>query len=118
MKNDSISRSLAVSIIKKRASRSRKNGGVVTAEILEKVARRIKKLPSINPKVSWIETGVLLPPEGERVWGFLNGEYGVCRIFDVDYDGEAQWSTPFFMSRPPSHWMSLPEEPKGSADDV
>lgn len=84
------------------------------ASMIEVAARRVEAIPPIGWHTVCREDE---PLEGQKVLGWLNGQYGICRIFDHDYDGEALWDTTFFKSAAPTHWVALMNPPEGDSDD-
>lgn len=79
------------------------------ASMIEVAARRVEAIPPIGWHTVCREDE---PPEDKKVLGWRDGAYGICRIFDHDFDGEPLWQTTFWRSLPPTHWMELPDEPR------
>ena len=76
---------------------------------------------SAKPTSEWISVSEMLPAECENVLCFEKGkvyvaflehaEYSTIWWDWVDYDRDDTWT-----ERTPTHWMPLPEAPKGGAE--
>lgn len=100
--------------------------GMMTSSVLHKAERAILELPSadVQPVDRWISVDDRLPNIGERVFVYIprpdnhyNTEIAYISEGNDDYpywvlgDKSQFYSTRFHYI---SHWMSLPEPPKGS----
>lgn len=63
--------------------------------------------------MEWISVKYRLPPESEEVLTFDQGSIYVAQIVWFNDKGEAHFMARGEFSVTPTHWMPLPEHPKG-----
>ena len=68
--------------------------------------------PTIELVQEWISVKERLPKEGENVLVFRDNGFAVSEIYMTDYEGKPMWNYTG-LGGDPTHWMTLPQPPKG-----